>query len=171
MLSAAPIRRLSAGIAALGGVLLLGSMYAPWYRAISAENFCGFLIEPYGGTSNSNASCGVGHGRVDMWAFSIPSLILLVIGLLALVIAHLAVRTVSVRGPARIGVALLAAAAPGYVIYRLVVPPGPADTFTPTYGAWLGLGSAILLSLGTVLTLLAWATVGRREGSRGRAGL
>jgi hypothetical protein len=163
--SAAPISRINAGVTALGGVFLLGSMYAPWYRAISTENFCGFLIEPYGGTSNSNASCGVGHGTVDMWAFSIPSLILLAIGLSALIMAHLAIWPVSARGVARIFAALVAAVAPGYASYRLAVPPGPADTFTSTYGAWLGLGSAALISLGTILTLLTWANLVRRHAA------
>ncbi len=146
----------------VGSVALLTSMYSPWYRATSAETFCGFLVEPFGGTSLSN-QCGINNATVDAWTFKVTSAVFLLIALSGPLWLYVArrrrVASRSLLDWAALAWGLLAVLA---VASRLLWPPPPVGLFSVHYGAVAGLASTVVMSLGIALIALASPDEGTR---------
>ena len=123
------MRRVRSGelIAGVAALVLLASTFMEWYA-------------PRGREEGLNA-----------WsAFSVLDLLLAVVIALGLALAILQVVG---RGPALpvavgVGAATLGLVAAVLVAYRILNQPGPNDSLSVSAGAWLGLVSVALLSLG-----------------------
>jgi hypothetical protein len=143
-------------LAVAAALALIGSIYLPWYTATSDEDFCGFLVAPYGGDGQSDACLFTHANSVDLWTFWSPSM-LLVGAALAAAIAVSVAQAGSRAADARLWrrgalVAILAALVATVIATdRLITPPGPSGLFSVTYGAWFGFGAALAMLSGAVL--------------------
>jgi hypothetical protein len=123
-------------IAGLGGMLLLISLFLPWYARGS---------EP----------------ALTAWsAFAVADIVLALIALLALAVP--AVSAIA-RGPAapiatEVASSVLAAIAVLIVAFRFVFPPG--DELSLDVGAWVGLVGALLAFAGSWLSMADESTPG-----------
>jgi hypothetical protein len=118
-------RRIEAGpvLVALGALVLLVSIFLEWYRP----------------------------GITGWEAFEFLDLLLVALGIAALVAAAGAIRpeaTVIERHwlPAIVAAAVI-------VVASQILDPPPSVDGHPTTGAWLALGAAVLMGIGTLLTL------------------
>jgi hypothetical protein len=134
-------------VAGLGGLLLLVSLFLPWY-GVELPPAVGDL-EPFGPED------------VTAWqAFTVIDVLLAALGLLAIVVP---VSSLLANGPAKpIAVAVLAGAlgwiAVVLVIFRLV--DSPTDGLELRYGAWVGLAAALIAWIGSWLALRDESTPG-----------
>jgi hypothetical protein len=142
-------------IAGLGGVLLLVSLFLPWYTPNLPTAFDGATLQ-------------VNHftlvvESVTAWqAFTFIDIVLAVLAVLAILVPVVPVAT---SGPAKsIGIAVIASAtgwiAVGLVAFRLLDPPGPNGAIDLRYGAWLALAGAILAWVGSWLSMRDESTPG-----------
>jgi hypothetical protein len=119
-------------VAGFGGLLLLISLFLPWY----------------------------GRGNVTGW--QALTAIDVVLALLALLAIGVPVISVATRGPAKaVGIAVLASAfgwlAVALVAIRLGFPP---DDLSLRYGAWLALAGALIAWIGSWMSLRDESTPG-----------
>jgi hypothetical protein len=133
-------------LAGLGGLLLLVSLFLPWY----------------GATPQVTDGFARGSGPVGTaWeVFSVIDVLLAVLALLAVAVPVVSVAT---RGPAKsIGTAVIASAlgwiAVLLVLFRLIDSPGTALHLR--YGAWLALAGALLAWVGSWLSMRDESTPG-----------
>jgi hypothetical protein len=122
-------------LAGLGGLLLLVSLFLPWYSG--SEDFTGWQ------------------------ALAVIDVLLAILAVPAILVPVLSLAT---HGPAKaVGIAVIASAtgwlAPLLVAFRLVFPP---DSLDLRYGAWLALAGAILGWVGSWLSLRDESTPGAR---------
>src|SRR5688572_27555591 len=120
-------------VAGVGGILLLVSLFLPWYRLGIVE------------TISSGGSSSVAGPEFTGW--QVLSVIDVLLALLALLAVAVPVVSLAARGPAKpIAVAVLASAfgwvAVVLVLLRLV--DSPADGLELRYGAWLALAGAVI---------------------------
>ena len=125
-------------IAALGGLLLLVSLFLPWYVGVAAE-------------------------PVDVSGFDALTVIDMVLVLLAMLAILVPISSLASSGPAKsVGVAVLASAfgwiAIVLVLFRIV--DVPSDGLELRYGAWLALAGAIIAWVGSWLSLRDESTPG-----------
>jgi hypothetical protein len=119
-------------VAGLGGLLLLISLFLPWY----------------------------GPGNVSGWqALTVIDVLLALLALLAIAVPAVSVAT---RGPAKpVAIAVIASAlgwlAVLLVAIRLVFPP---DDLSLRYGAWLALVGALIAWIGSWMSLRDESTPG-----------
>jgi hypothetical protein len=136
-------------IAGLGGILLLVSLFLPWY---------GFA-QP----SSLSILRALGPENVSAWqAFSGIDLLLALLALGAIAVPVISVAT---SGPAKaIGSAVIASATGWLAIllvgFRLLDPPGPNGAIDLRYGAWLALAGAVIAWVGSWLSMRDESTPG-----------
>ncbi|MDA0163798.1 hypothetical protein OM076_26240 [Solirubrobacter ginsenosidimutans] len=142
-------------IAGLGGVLLLVSLFLPWYMPNLPTALDGATLQVKQFTLVVES--------VTAWqAFTVTDILLAVIALPAILVPVISVTT---SGPAKsIGIAVIASAT-GWlaillVVFRLLDPPGPNGAADLRYGAWLALAGAILAWVGSWLSMRDESTPG-----------
>jgi hypothetical protein len=133
-------------LAGLGGVLLLVSLFLPWY---------GVQLPPARGNL-------VPFGPEDLSGWQALGVIDVVLALLALLAIAVPVVSLATRGPAKsVGTAVLASAfgwlAVLLVLIRLVFGPDDLDLRS---GIWLALAGALLAWIGSWLSLRDESTPG-----------
>ncbi len=127
-------------VAAAGGVLLLVSLFLPWYglQNVAAINVSGWQ------------------------AFSFTDVLLALIALPAIAVP---IVSITAQGPAKPIAAAVIASATGWlavllVAYRLLNPPGPNALIELRSGAWLALAAALIAWIGSWLTMRDESTPG-----------
>jgi hypothetical protein len=143
-------------IAGLGGVLLLVSLFLPWY-----------LVNP-GLAVDGDTLVLVQRGTIVItpitgWqAFSVIDILLALLAVPAILVPVLSVAT---RGPAKaIGIAVIASSLGWLAIvlvgFRLLDPPGANGATDLRYGAWLALAGAVIAWVGSWLSMRDESTPG-----------
>ncbi|MBI5310419.1 MAG: hypothetical protein HZB14_05255 [Actinobacteria bacterium] len=144
-------------IAAIGGIVLIVSLFLTWYKFESSASVGGF---------SSSASTGV-----SAWdAFGLIDLILLVVGLLAIVPAALDIFDLEIELPVDMAFLALGAGGAGtaLIVYRVLDKPGPdVEVNVPGFEASVGLGFGLIIGL---VACVAVAVGGFRQMSEGEAG-
>jgi hypothetical protein len=136
-------------IAGLGGLLLLASLFIPWYERALVRTV---------GSGGSTSDTGV---ELTAWsAFAVADVLLALIALVALAVP--AVSAIA-RGPAApIGTEVVASLLTGLgvliVLFRLAFPPG--DALSLSAGAWVGLAGILIAFIGSWLSLRDESTPG-----------
>ena len=142
-------------VAGAGGLLLLVSLYLPWYG-----------LELPAGTGNLAApvlAAELAGATASGWqAFTVTDILL---ALLALPAIAVPIVSLTARGPAKpIAVEVIASAvgwiAVVLVAYRLIDPPGPNAFIALRYGAWLALAGALIAWVGSWLAMSDESTPG-----------
>jgi hypothetical protein len=127
-------------VAAVGGVLLLVSLFLPWYGLQGADEI-----------------------HVSGWqAFNITDVLLALIALPAIAVP---IVSVTATGPAKPIAAAVIASATGWLAvllvgYKLLNPPGPNEFIEARYGVWLALAGALIAWIGSWLTMRDESTPG-----------
>jgi hypothetical protein len=143
-------------IAGLGGILLLVSLFLPWYAIDPGLAFDGdTLVLAQGG----------GLAVIDVTGWQAFTVIDILLALLALLAIFVPVISVTTSGPAKsIGIAVIASATGWLAILlvgiRLLDPPGTNSAVDLRYGAWLALAGAILAWVGSWLSMRDESTPG-----------
>jgi hypothetical protein len=143
-------------IAGLGGVLLLVSLFLPWYTIYPD-------LAVQGDSIAAHLSVFVEGDDVTGWqAFTIIDVLLAILAVLAILVPILSVAT---RGPAKaIGTAVIASATGWLAILlvglRLLDPPGANSATDLRYGVWLALAGAIIAWVGSWLSMRDDSTPG-----------
>jgi hypothetical protein len=139
-------------VAGLGGLLLLVSLFLPWYGVDATVAADGDpLVMPY---------LAVVEDITGWQAFTVIDILLALLALLAIAVPVVSLAT---SGPAKsIGTAVLASAF-GWLAVLLVairLVDSPADGLGLRYGAWLALAGALLAWVGSWLSLRDESTPG-----------
>jgi hypothetical protein len=134
-------------LAGLGGLVLLVSLFLPWFTS-------GVAIGTRG--ANGTVQTVTLGGSVSAWqALAVVDVVLALLALLALAVPVVSLAT---RGPAAsIGTAVLASAL-GWIAIVLVAIELIAHS--PDYGAWVGLAGSILAWVGSWLSMRDESTPG-----------
>jgi hypothetical protein len=139
-------------VAGLGGILLLVSLFLPWYGVDPTTAF--------DGQSLVTQNLYVIEDVTGWQAFTVIDVLLALLALPAILVPVL---SVAASGPAKpVGIAVIASAigwiAVLLVAYRLIDSPG--DGLDLRYGAWLGLAGGLLGWVGSWLSLHDESTPG-----------
>jgi hypothetical protein len=134
-------------LAGLGGLLLLVSLFLPWYG--------GDTLPPVRGDLQL-------LGPPDQTAWQAFAVIDVLLALLAVPAILVPVLSVATRGPAKAVAITVIASATGWlaillVAFRLVFEP---EGMRPLSGAWIGLAGAVLAWVGSWLSLRDESTPG-----------
>jgi hypothetical protein len=144
-------------IAGLGGILLLVSLFLPWY-ALDPN------VALDGGTLVYRPG-GYAVAAFTGWeTFTIIDIVLAVLALLSILVPVLSVAT---SGPAKsIGSAVIASAVGWLAIvlvgFRLLDPPGSNASVDLRYGAWLALAGAVIAWIGSWMSMRDESTPGAK---------
>jgi len=130
-------------VAGLGGVLLLVSLFLPWYGLPKSPFDDGPLLSTYSGDTVLSA----------VQVFSVIDILLAAIAVVAIAVP---IVSLTASGPAKpIATQVIASVLGGFgvllVLFRLV--DAPYDGFELRYGAWLGLAGALIAWVGSWLSL------------------
>lgn len=142
-------------IAGLGGILLLVSLFLPWYS-----------IDPNLALDGATLALQAGaFAAADFTAWQTFTVIDLLLALLAVLAILVPVISVTTSGPAKsIAIAVIASATGWLAIllvaFRLLDPPGANAAVDLRYGAWLALAGAILAWVGSWLSMRDESTPG-----------
>ena len=142
-------------IAGLGGLLLLVSLFLPWY-------VLDIRIVADGATLVQQHTLITGDDLPEFTGWQSLSVIDVLLAILAVLAILVPVLSVATRGPAKaIGIAVIASATGWLAIVlvglRLIFPP---DDLAVRYGAWLALAGAVLAWVGSWLSMRDESTPG-----------
>lgn len=144
-------------IAAIGGIVLIVSLFLTWYKFEASANVGGF---------SSSSSTGI-----SAWdAFGGIDLLLLLIGLLAIVPAALDIFDLEIELPVDMSFVALGAGAAGaaLIVFRVIDKPGPDISYSaPGVEAGVALGFGLMVGLAACVAV---AVGGFRQMSEGDSG-
>jgi hypothetical protein len=142
-------------VAGLGGILLLASLFLPWYEFVPpapkpAETGVLGLLHGY-----------IGDVRPTAWqSFAVIDVLLALLALLAIAVP---VVSVLAKGPAKPVATAVLASALGWIAILLAafrLLDAPLDNVEPRVGAWLALAGAVVAWAGSWLSLRDESTPG-----------
>jgi peptidoglycan/LPS O-acetylase OafA/YrhL len=148
-------------LAAAGALLLLGTLFLPWYALQDGER-TRFVLTAQGRQVPGTGSAWEALGSVLF--------VLLVLVFAALIVEGLlpAARGRAARVAPRLGLGVLAVATFGVLISRILDPPGGSEVTDPRVGAYLGLVSVLLIAVGACAAAVSSARTSGAERGLGR---
>jgi hypothetical protein len=148
-------------VAGLGGILLLVSLFLPWYEPRLSDAEWLHSFEPGGFQAVQGQLALTSTSAITAWrTFTVIDVLLAALALVAIAVPLVALLA---RGPAKPVAIAVVASALGWLAVLLVgfrIVDSPADYLQPVMGAWLALAGALIAWVGSWLSLRDESTPG-----------